>query len=92
MEPPHGRLGAARRIAAIALPLREDVVEALVDEMRQAHGKGGRRDRRETRDRENNRQLSIFTLPSFTTLAHLTISVAMNWRNFSREPPPSSAP
>ena len=46
----------------------------------------------EEKARENTRQLSIFTLPSLTTLAHLTISVEMNWRNFSRVPPPSSAP
>ena len=35
---------------------------------------------------------STDTLPSFTTLVHLVISLAMNWRNFSDEPPPSSAP
>ena len=37
-------------------------------------------------------QLSILTLPSLTTLAHLTISVRDELANFSREPPPSSAP
>jgi ribosomal protein S18 acetylase RimI-like enzyme len=42
--------------------------------------------------RDAGTQLSILTLPSLTTFAHLTSSVDMNWRNFSREPPPSSAP
>ena len=37
-------------------------------------------------------QLSTLTLPSLTTFAHFAISVAMKARNFSREPPPSSAP
>jgi len=46
----------------------------------------------ETVEPAGGSQLSIFTLPSFTTFAHFAISVEMNWRNFSREPPPSSAP
>ncbi len=37
-------------------------------------------------------QLSSFTLPCFTTRAHFACSLAMNCANFSRVPPPSSAP
>jgi Transposase len=37
-------------------------------------------------------QLSTFTLPSFTTRAHLACSLVMKAANLSRVPPPSSAP
>ena len=41
VDPAHRRLGgAARRPRALVLPFAQDVVEALVDEVRQAHGGG----------------------------------------------------